>query len=320
MAHKGPFHSMDFLPLGIMVLDSNFEILFWNACLESWSGLGRDAVLGRDARSLFPQLARPTVTERVNSLFEGAPPAVFSYHLHNHMIPAMLPSGTLRLQHSVAYGVRGADGAVDHVVLSFQDVTEIHNRLQENLRIKASLERENRLRKRIEAKLSKLASSDMLTGLANRRHFLNLLIKEIRRAKRYGHPLCLVGIDVDLFKDVNDAWGHLAGDELLKAFAQACAEEVRDVDTIGRMGGEEFGIILPETGLAAAVQVAERIRERVRAIAIPKDGGVITVTASLGVTCLNGDQSIEGMLHAADQAMYLAKNRGRDRVESIPEL
>ena len=319
MEHTSPFHSMDFLPLGIMVLDRNFEILFWNACLESWSGLSRCATLGRDARQLFPQLDRPTVTERVLALFEGAPPAVFSYHLHNHIIPAPLPGGMLRLQHSVAYGVRGPGGAVDHVVLSFQDVTEIHTRLQENLRIKASLERENRLRKRIEAKLSKLASFDMLTGLANRRHFLNLLIKEMRRAKRYGHPLCLVGIDVDHFKDVNDAWGHLAGDELLKAFAHACQGEVRDVDSVGRLGGEEFGVILPETGLEAAMQVAERIRVRVKDIAIPKEGGVISVTASLGVTCLGGDQTIEDVLHAADQALFLAKSRGRDRVELASE-
>ncbi|WP_243360033.1 sensor domain-containing diguanylate cyclase [Fundidesulfovibrio terrae] len=320
MPHNGPFHSMDFLPLGIMVLDRNFEILFWNACLESWSGLGRGVAVGRDARELFPQLNRPIVTDRLLDLFEGAPPAVFSYHLHNHIIPAPLPGGALRLQHSVAYGVRGPGGTVDHVVLSLQDVTEIHNRLQENLRIKASLERENRLRKRIETKLSKLASFDMLTGLANRRHFLNLLIKEIRRAKRYGHPLCLVGIDVDHFKDVNDAWGHLAGDELLKAFAHVCQDEVRDVDSVGRLGGEEFGIILPETGVDEAMQVAERIRHRVKSIAILKEGGVISVTASLGVTCLSENQTIEDVLHAADQALYLAKSRGRDRVVQAPGM
>jgi diguanylate cyclase (GGDEF)-like protein len=308
------FQNMDFLPLGILVLDTEFRVCFWNACLESWAGLDRSAVLGKDAAALFPQLARPLVATRLRDVFRGGPPAVFSYHLHNHMIPSPLPGGANRLQHTVAYGLRGADGDVTHAVLSLQDVTEIHTRLRENLRIQAELERENKLRRRVEKKLRELATRDMLTGVANRRSFLVQLGREVRRAQRHGHPLCLMAADLDHFKAINDTWGHQTGDELLKAFAAACKRQLRDFDSLGRVGGEEFGVILPETSPDGALVPAERIREAVREIALPNKGGRVSMTVSIGLTCLKPGQDLKQFLNAADQAMYRAKAAGRDRV------
>lgn len=311
----GPFDAMDFLPMGILVLDRRFTIRFWNACLESWTGLPREDVLGRNACELFPQLARPLLATRVLALFDGAPPAVFSYHLHNHLIPARLPDGSLRLQHSVAYGVPACDENVEHVVLSLQDVTEIHNRLQENLRVKKSLELEVKRRKRVEAKLRDMVTQDILTGILNRRAFLHMLNKETRRARRHGHPLSLVIMDLDHFKSINDQWGHLAGDDALKTFVRACNAELRGADVFGRLGGEEFGLALPETDLAGAMTVAQRILDRVRAIAIPWPGGLIRLTVSLGVSMLEEEESLEGLVLRADKAMYEAKAQGRNRAE-----
>ncbi|GFK93384.1 putative diguanylate cyclase AdrA [Fundidesulfovibrio magnetotacticus] len=311
----GPFDAMDFLPMGILVLEEDFTVSFWNACLESWTGLSREEVLGRDARQLFPQLGRPLVTSRIRELFRGAPPAVFSYHLHNHLLPARLPDGSLRLQHSVAYGVPSCEAQVRHVVLSLQDVTEIHNRLQENLRVKLSLEQEVKRRKRVEAKLRELVTQDILTGIANRRAFLHTLHREVRRCRRHGHALSVAVLDLDHFKAINDHWGHLAGDDALKTFVRACSDELRGADTFGRLGGEEFGLILPETDMDGAQVLAGRILERVRAISITWPGGTIRFTVSLGLAELAPEDTLETLFLRADQAMYQAKAKGRDRVE-----
>ncbi len=310
----GLFQGMDFLPLGILACDRNFCLIFWNTCLESWTGLSREELLGKDIREVFPQMARPLVVDRLAALFHGGPPAVFSYHLHKHLIPALLPDGSHRMQHSVAFGMKNARGEVSHVVVSLEDVTEIHSRLQDNLAIQARLEKEIGLRKRMEVKLLERATIDFLTGIHNRRSFLGHLSKELRRAHRYGHALSLLLLDIDYFKAVNDAWGHQTGDTVLKLLVGLCAEEIRDVDTLGRMGGEEFGIVLPETVLEPARMVAERIAERVRRNILPKDSKAIIFTVSLGVAQAQPGQSLEEFMHQADQALYAAKRLGRDRV------
>jgi len=312
------FLNMDCLPMGIMVLDRQLRVCFWNACLESWTGFSRQDILGRDSGELFPQLGRTLVVSRLKDLFDGAPPAVFSYHLHNHLIPARLPDGSMRLQHSMAYGLRGPDGDISHVVLSLQDVTEIHSRLRENLRVRKDLERENRLRKKVELKLRELATRDMLTGLINRRSFLGLLGREIRRARRYGHTLCLMALDLDHFKRLNDTWGHLAGDEMLKIFATVCQGALRDVDHIGRLGGEEFGVIMPETTPDGARVVGERFLKAIRNLAVRYDGSVLRMTASIGLACLEPDEELKDFLLRADRAMYQAKLLGRDRLVDAP--
>lgn len=315
---ESSFLNMDCLPMGIMVLDKQLRVCFWNACLESWTGFSRQDVLGQDSGELFPQLGRSLVVSRLKDLFDGAPPAVFSYHLHNHLVPARLPDGNMRLQHSMAYGLRGPDGDIAHVVLSLQDVTEIHSRLRENLRVSKDLERENRLRKKVELKLRELATRDMLTGLINRRSFLGLLAREIRRARRYGHTLCLLALDLDHFKRLNDTWGHLAGDEMLKIFATVCQGALRDIDHIGRLGGEEFGVIIPETTPSGARVVGERLLKAIRNLAVRYDGSVLRMTASIGLACLEPEEELKDFLLRADRAMYQAKLLGRDRLEEAP--
>ncbi|GAB6037782.1 diguanylate cyclase [Fundidesulfovibrio butyratiphilus] len=307
------FAAIDFLPMGILAIDREHRIVFWNACLESWTGLERGAVLGRDLRQAFPLFAKPLVVRRVADLFAGGPPAIFSYHLHNFLIPSPLPGGGWRLQHSMAYGLRDQTGQVDAVVFSLQDVTEIHKRLQENLRVQAKLEKEVAQRKRMEVRLLELATVDMLTGVFNRRAFLRALSKEVRRSNRYGHALSLISLDIDHFKTVNDSFGHLTGDEVLRVVATVCAEEVRDMDTFGRVGGEEFAVVLPETVAKSAMIVAERICRRIADTVVHKDAREIRCTVSCGVAALGSGQSLEDLLHAADMALYEAKGKGRNR-------
>ncbi len=171
-------------------------------------------------------------------------------------------------------------------------------------------------RKRVERELHRLATTDPLTGALNRRHMLSACSHEAERAQRYGRPLSLVMLDLDHFKRINDGHGHAVGDRALKAAVAACRETLRDVDLVGRMGGEEFAILLPETPLESALAVADRLREAIQARRLPLAQGMLQVTASLGVAQWQAeDQTVEQTLERADKALYRAKNAGRNRVE-----
>ena len=153
------------------------------------------------------------------------------------------------------------------------------------------------------------AITDDLTGLVNRRRFIEALDAEIERARRFGSPLTVVLADLDNFKRVNDEHGHHAGDDVLRSFAGLLRSHVRDVDVGGRIGGEEFAIVLPETDSAGAASVAERIRESLAAVPIG-------ITSSFGVAELSSGQSGDDLLRTADAALYRAKEAGKNQVVS----
>ncbi|MFL5918649.1 MAG: diguanylate cyclase [Gaiellaceae bacterium] len=159
------------------------------------------------------------------------------------------------------------------------------------------------------------AITDDLTGLVNRRRFLEALDAEIERARRFDSPLTIVLADLDNFKQVNDEFGHHGGDVVLRAFADLIRSHVRDVDVSGRIGGEEFAIVLPETDCEGAARVAERMRHSLNTVAISiAEERAIHVAASFGVAELTPDQSGEELLRAADAALYRAKEEGKNRV------
>lgn len=175
-------------------------------------------------------------------------------------------------------------------------------------------------RKSLERKLKIMASTDALTGCCNRRRFLVLLRQEFRRAQRHGAPLSVAMIDLDHFKRINDTWGHSAGDAVLKAIASTCRGMMRECDCFGRLGGEEFGVLLPGTDLGAAEAVLARIAAAARAMTVRVPEGELHATMSAGVSSAHaGDGDEIPMLHRADAALYLAKTRGRDRVETVSE-
>jgi diguanylate cyclase (GGDEF)-like protein/PAS domain S-box-containing protein len=171
-------------------------------------------------------------------------------------------------------------------------------------------------RKRMEEELRRLATTDALTGLFNRRRFIELAEREFSRTKRYGDALSLIMLDADKFKNVNDTYGHDVGDLVLKALASAGCATLRDVDAFGRVGGEEFLTMLPSTPLEGAVLVAEKLRRAIENAVVPLEETDIRFTVSLGVTTLRKDTtSVDQMLKEADQALYSAKENGRNRVE-----
>ncbi len=168
-------------------------------------------------------------------------------------------------------------------------------------------------------KIRQQANFDHLTGMCNRRYFMDLAERELERARRYQKPLAILGVDIDYFKRINDNYGHKAGDIALQKFAVTCHEVVRQTDLVGRMGGEEFAILLPETDLGRAREIAERLRKRVEEseLSLPDGETVLHFTVSIGLTLLPaaGEKTeLDALLHKADMALYQAKNAGRNRV------
>ena len=175
-------------------------------------------------------------------------------------------------------------------------------------------------RKALENELAELATLDPLTGLLNRREMTRLLDEEITRAKRYGRTLSLLWVDFDHFKDINDEYGHAAGDSVLEATSRLLADSVRSVDAIGRFGGEEFVIVLPEMDRAEARDTAERLRKLISETPQPLgDGKSVGLTISIGVSVFpeNGTD-FRTLCAAADKAMYQAKSNGRNQVVLAP--
>lgn len=168
-----------------------------------------------------------------------------------------------------------------------------------------------------EAALVQLARHDPLTGTANRRYFFERAEQEFMRSRRYHSPLSIALIDVDHFKHINDQYGHATGDEVLKLLSQKISALLREHDLLARIGGEEFAILMPSTGLAGAALMAERLRLSFAEEASSVAGQRLHLRFSAGVTELRAqDQSIEDCLRRADEAMYKAKQAGRDRVEA----
>ncbi|MGD9888820.1 MAG: GGDEF domain-containing protein [Halothiobacillaceae bacterium] len=170
-------------------------------------------------------------------------------------------------------------------------------------------------RKRMEAQLQELAKTDALTGLHNRRYFLNRLEEGVARSKRFAETGCVIMLDCDHFKQVNDRYGHAVGDEVLQGLASILRQNMRQTDVIGRIGGEEFAVLLNDANLDSALEWAERVRAAVAERYYHAEGKRFVVTVSMGCASIRADDDENIVLLRADQALYQAKQRGRNRVE-----
>ncbi len=200
--------------------------------------------------------------------------------------------------------------------LIYKAITEMGLEKPHQLLFRNLKQSETALRNALE-EVERLAITDSLTGLYSRRHLFELAAHEFQRARRYQLPLSVMMVDIDEFKRVNDTHGHAIGDQVLQKVAERCRKELREVDVIGRYGGDEFVALLPETGLSAAGQVAERLRKNIAERTLDTKAGRITVTVSLGIALLDdGHLTPESLLDQADQALYAAKQNGRNQVWS----
>ncbi|CAA7611878.1 diguanylate cyclase [Magnetospirillum sp. UT-4] len=245
----------------------------------------------------FFRLGRDTPAEAAAApLPEGGERALLAGETRRVEFEAEIADGTGQRRAAMVAkaALRSADGPALGVVGVLTDITE---------------------RKALEDELRRLATTDPLTGAANRRRFMDVANRECERAERYRTPLSLAMLDIDHFKRVNDTWGHGIGDEVLRAVVRAVAGGLREIDLIGRLGGEEFAVLLPETELDGAMAVAERLRRAVAETDVPVPGGAYRVTVSLGVADWSGG-GLDALLGRADRALYRAKDAGRDRVEA----
>ncbi len=185
----------------------------------------------------------------------------------------------------------------------------------------ALLRERNRQLAELNQTLQALATTDPLTGLANRRQLFEAGEREVQRAQRMGHALSLLIVDIDDFKLVNDTWGHAAGDQVICAVAATCARSVRgQVDLVGRIGGEEFAVLLPEVGMDDANTLAARLCRSVPASPVPLGStALLELTVSIGIATLSPEvASVHELLRRADQALYLAKGAGKNCVRPMP--
>ncbi len=170
----------------------------------------------------------------------------------------------------------------------------------------------------LHGEVQKQAITDTLTGLYNRRGFFELGRREVERALRFGRPLTAIMLDIDYFKNVNDLYGHLVGDRVLIGLSGRLMQELRQIDLVGRYGGDEFVALLPETDLTNAMSVAERLRKVAAGVTIPSASAPVKISLSAGVAALNPEsKDLNSLLQKADQALYEAKRGGRDQVVSL---
>ncbi len=202
------------------------------------------------------------------------------------------------------------------------DLTEKYNELKDDFeKLETELQKTKRALeiKEIEvrailAQAHEIANTDVLTFLPNRRKIIVDLQKEVIRANRYDSPLSISLLDLDHFKNINDTYGHTTGDEALRSVSARLREQIRHPDTIGRYGGEEFLIVLPNSKIKAAGEQAERLCQTIRALQIEANGHSFKVTISIGVAQYRiGQENWEQFLHRADEALYKAKDMGRDQ-------
>ena len=193
-------------------------------------------------------------------------------------------------------------GAVDYITKPF-NLKEVCVRVKTHLTLSAAIK-----------KLIQDSETDSLTGLFNRRTFMKKIENEAMRFKRSQKPFSLLFADIDFFKKINDTYGHAAGDDVLVSIGNLLNAEKREVDQVGRWGGEEFLLLLPETSLEGAVQHGNKIRKSIAAKPIVYEGQEINLTMSFGVSEYSGNNNIEKTIDQADQRLYLAKNSGRNKV------
>ncbi len=214
--------------------------------------------------------------------------------------------------HDVELQVRCKDGRRLDVSLNMSAVRDASGQIVQS----RSSWRDISARKRLEEQMQQQARTDVLTGICNRRYFIDLATSEVSRALRLSRPLTIVLIDLDHFKQINDTYGHAAGDQVLIWFVGVCQKHSRSIDIFARLGGDEFVLLLPETSDDQAYDVVERIRLRLNAQPIDLDGNLISVTISSGIASASNEcDSLDALLICADQALYRAKEAGRNCVE-----
>jgi len=314
MAFKNPdadafhwlFDMLESVEVGLVVLNLDFYVEAWNGFMENHSGINASQMRNKTLFEVFPDIPRSWLQRKVDSVVLLNTRAFTSWEQRPYLFRfrnSRPITGTepFMYQNLTISPLTNTNGEVDKVCLLIYDVTEFASS-------KRALERANE-------QLARLSMTDRLTGLLNRGTWENLVDVEFGRVRRYGNPSCLVMFDIDHFKPVNDTHGHLAGDEVIRHAARVTLDSIRQTDSAGRYGGEEFGIILPETDNEGAAIICERIRMAIEESVVKTTAADIQYTISVGVAELDSQpDNYMQWLQRADEALYEAKRGGRNRV------
>jgi diguanylate cyclase (GGDEF)-like protein/PAS domain S-box-containing protein len=299
---------MQSLNLGIIVLDRDLRIVFWNRWMEEQSRMESAEVIGRDITELFPELEQKGFRWKAENVFKLGTYAFFSQQIHGHLIPLpltrYLTSSFEYMQQNVTLSpVRNADGKVAFLCATIEECTDA-------VLYREKLEQAKR-------ELETMSLTDPLTELPNRRHLMETLQREVSQHNRLKRSLSVAILDVDHFKAVNDTHGHLCGDHVLTQLGALLRERLRTYDFIARYGGEEFCAVLPNTRLEEAFLVMERLRSAVQACSFAFDQKALHLTVSIGIASneIAEAPNLDLLLLRADEALYRSKVSGRNRTE-----
>lgn len=294
------------IDVGVVVLDRDYRVQVWNTFMENRSGVQPKDAHNQPFFSLFPEIDRQWFSRKVESVAALGTPAFTVWEQRPYLVrfksyQPITGQEEFMYQNTTLLPLRSPDSKINHICLVIYDVTDVAtNRHQ--------LQAAN-------AQLQQLSSTDRLTGLYNRGHWEASLKAAYARHQRYGNALSLVMLDIDHFKQVNDTYGHQAGDKVIEHVARLLHEHVRDSDVAGRYGGEEFGVVLSDTDQTGARMFAERLRKAVEELQVLYNDQSIRFTISLGVADLSQPSTDHAELIArADQALYTSKKTGRNRV------
>ncbi len=298
------------LPVPVMVLDRQHQVVHWNRAMERLTRVPASAVVGGDRQwhPFYPE-PRPIMADLI---LEGDSAGLQRLYGHMGLKQSKLIEGGLeceaRFENLAGRGER---------YLYFLAAPVLDEKGRTVLAVETLVDFTDK--RRLEDELRRLSVTDDLTGLYNQRFFFATLGREVDSARRYGHALCLLLLDLDNFKSYNDRYGHLEGDKVLAGCARELRRQVRTTDLACRYGGEEFVVLIPRSSLEEALAVAQRVRQGIAALGFAADGGQgpeqdHQVTVSVGVADLGPREGPQDLVARADQAMYAAKNQGRDRV------
>lgn len=288
------FNLIQTIPDLVWLKDPEGIYLACNPAFERFFGTTQDRILGRSDYDFFDREVADTFRKFDLSAMQAGKASV------NEELITFVVERSQILVETTKVPMHNKKGELIGVLGIARDITE---------------------RKRLEAELLEMATTDFLTGLSNRRHFITRMEHELARVNRRDNlQVAVLMLDIDHFKRINDRFGHASGDAVLQQFAAVIREELRMVDSSGRVGGEEFAILLSDTDIDGAKTFAERLREKIARSPLEHAGQRINVTVSIGITTMTPLDSNPGdVLHRADAALYDAKERGRNRVEIAAE-
>jgi diguanylate cyclase len=291
--------------VGVLVLDLEYRITAWNGFMENNSGINSMQALDQSLFTVFPEVSQEwfkhkadTVVQLRNRAFTTweQRPFVFKF-CHNRPITGVTE---FMYQNCTFIPVISTSGEVENLAVIVYDVTDIATgKIELNL---------------VNQRLAQLSRTDGLTQLYNRAYWETLFSSEYMRLQRQEAEVCLIMLDIDHFKRVNDTYGHQAGDDVIRAVSKAIRDNSRATDIAGRYGGEEFALLLLDSDAQNSYQFAERLRKKIAALQVATEAGVLQVTVSLGVArWLPQFQHHGQWIEAADRGLYRSKDKGRNQ-------